>query len=112
MDVVTIEPVQNGLGLLFKPTRLASSSGHVIQLENSLEDLGKDLGYPLCTQDAGQGIATDVTLPGTTMIDRRELRKRTLLGGNKNYSDTENSRTHTRVRACDIGVDQVTSPVT
>ena len=46
------------------------------------------------------------------MIDRRELRKRTLLGGNKNYSNTGNSRTHIRVRARDVGVDQVTSPVT
>jgi len=110
--VVTIGTVQNGLGLLSEFARLVSSSGHILQLKNGLEDLGDGLGHPLCAHDAGQGITTDVMLPGTTMIDRRELRKRTLPGDNKNYSDRENSRTHVCVRARDIGVDQVTSPVT
>jgi len=76
-EVVTIETVQNGLGLLSEFVRSVSSSGHILQLENGLEDLGDDLRHPLCTQDAGQGITTDAMLPGTTATDRRELRKHT-----------------------------------
>ena len=79
-----LQTIQNELGLPFEFTRLARSSGNVLQLENSLEDRGDDLGDQLRTQSPGQNITTYVIIVGTRMIDRRGFCKCTLLDGHKN----------------------------
>jgi len=71
----------------------------------SLENLDDDLDQ-LRTQ--GYHRRCNVP-PGAKSIDRRGLRKRTLLGGHKNHFETENSGTHIHVRARDVCMDQITS---
>jgi hypothetical protein len=87
-----LQLIQNGLGLPFEFTRLTGSSGHVLQLENSPEDLGDDLGHQLRTQGPGQNITMDVMLLGARMIDRCGFRKRTLLDNRKNYCQRQKTR--------------------
>ena len=41
--------IQTGLGLPFEFTGLVRSSGHFLQLEDSLKNIGDDLGHQLHT---------------------------------------------------------------
>ena len=76
---MSLRSIKNELGLPFEFTRLARSSGHIPQLEHSLEDPDDNLGHQLCTQGPGQNITADVLFLGTRVIDLRRLRKRALL---------------------------------
>lgn len=67
--------IQEGLGLPFEFTRLSGSSHHVLQLENSLENLDDDLERQPHTQGPGRSIITDAMLPRVRIIDRLNVHK-------------------------------------
>jgi len=77
-------PMIKELGSPFEFARLARPSGHVLQLEHSLEDLGNDCGHQLRAKGPGQNITTDVTFLGARVIDLRGLHECTLLDGHEN----------------------------
>ena len=82
-------PPTTRLQLPFEFTRLARSSGHILQLEYSSEGSEDNLGHQLCTEGPGQNVATDVTLLGARGIDLRGLWKRTLLKCHESCSRDE-----------------------
>lgn len=105
-----LQTTQEGLGLPFGFTRLAGFPGHVLQLENSLENLDDDLEHQLRTQGPNRSLIADPMLPRARMIGQLGLCNRAPLDGHKDYrQDEKNSRTRIDIHARDVDVEQVTS---